>query len=210
MKAKYTNIAILVVALIIAVTLIYMNHGRNHDLTDEQVNTIMSQYNDDDEFYADKYLESKWFVNAEVFDVEKSKNAMTVYTMVYDCQYAKFKDRAYLLSGSMIPTKFTVEPDTLKIIKKEQPEDGDYYDSSLKKLFTWKAYKRCNNFDTNKLIKAQEKSISDEWGIEYDNNYQLEIDDDGKYSITVIDNDGSNGKDFEYHIEEEGTLEPLK
>jgi len=32
--------------------------------------------------------------------------------------------------------KLTIEPDTLKLPKKEVPEDGESYESSLKKLFT--------------------------------------------------------------------------
>jgi len=64
-------------------------------------------------------------------------------------------------------------------------------------------------FDPVKLNKSVEEQAKSEWNVEIDDNYQLQIDEEGNYEISVIDNDGSNGEAFEYHIEEKGILEKV-
>ncbi|MDO4517613.1 MAG: hypothetical protein Q4B78_00220 [Bacillota bacterium] len=212
MVARHSGIVIIVIVMIVIAIFASCSSSNSSDneLSDGQIDTILNHYIESNEFYADKYLESKWFVNAEVFEVDKTDKSLIIYATIADGQYAKFENRAYMLSGSIVPTKLTVEPDSLKILKVEQPEDGDNNDSSLKELFTGKAYMACKSYDTDSLWKGIEKKVTEEWNVEVNDNYQLDIDDDGNYTITVIDEDGSNGKPFEIHIEKSGQLEPIK
>ena len=58
------------------------------------------------------------------------------------------------------------------------------------------------------LEKDNYRQVYDCWGVEVDDDYQLEVLSNGKYQLTKIDNDGSSGE-FEYHVAEEGQLQKL-
>ena len=136
---------------------------------------------------------------------------------MYSIEYVKFKDMAISMSGGSYPVKIRVSYTDGNRIHLEEifvPEDGEGMEDSLKELFPAWAYLKYEISETISpygypgLERDNCRQVRDYWGVDVDEDYQLDVLSNGKYQLTKIDNDGSSGE-FEYHVAEEGQLQKL-
>ena len=156
-------------------------------------------------------------MSLKIFGADRSGDAGFVYAYMYSSEYVKFKDIAIPMSGGNFSLKIKVSytgDDKIHLEETFMPEDGELMEDSMKELFpswTYLKYKTAVLYTSSGhsvLEKDNYRQVYDCWGVEVDDDYQLEVLSNGKYQLTKIDNDGSSGE-FEYHVEEEGQLQKL-
>ena len=194
--------------------------GESYRLSRDQIESLqqqMAQHDADDELSCPEYLPDKYFVSLKIFGADRTGDTGFVYAHMYSIEYVKFKDMAISMSGGSFPVKIRVsytDGDRIHLKEIFMPEDGEGMEDSMKELFPSWAYLKYKiavlytSSGHSVLEKDNYRQVYDCWGVEVDDDYQLEVLSNGKYQLTKIDNDGSSGE-FEYHVEEEGQLQKL-
>lgn len=194
--------------------------GESYRLSRDQIESLqqqMAQHDADDELSCPEYLPDKYFVSLKIFGADRTGDTGFVYAHMYSIEYVKFKDMAISMSGGSFPVKIRVsytDGDKIHLEETFMPEDGELMKDSMKELFPAWAYLKYKtavlytSSGHSVLEKDNYRQVYDCWGVEVDDDYQLEVLSNGKYQLTKIDNDGSSGE-FEYHVEEEGQLQKL-
>lgn len=194
--------------------------GAAYRLSKDQIESLqqqLAQHDEDGELSCPEYLPDKYFVSLKIFGADRTGDTGFVYAHMYSIEYVKFKDMAISMSGGSYPVKIRVSYTDGNRIHLEEifvPEDGEGMEDSLKELFPAWAYLKYEISETISpygypgLERDNCRQVRDYWGVDVDEDYQLDVLSNGKYQLTKIDNDGSSGE-FEYHVAEEGQLQKL-
>ena len=193
--------------------------GESYRLSKNQIESLQQQMaqQDENEIDLSEYLPDKYFVSLKIFSADRTGDTGFVYAHMYSIEYVKFKDMAISMSGGSFPVKIRVsytDGDRIHLKEIFMPEDGEGMEDSIKELFPAWAYLKYEISETFSpygypgLERDNCRQVREYWGVEVDDDYQLEVLSNGKYQLTKIDNDGSSGE-FEYHVAEEGQLQKL-
>lgn len=193
--------------------------GESYRLSKNQIESLQQQMaqQDENEIDLSEYLPDKYFVSLKIFGADRTGDTGFVYAHMYSIEYVKFKDMAISMSGGSFPVKIRVsytDGDRIHLKEIFMPEDGEGMEDSIKELFPAWAYLKYEISETFSpygypgLERDNCRQVREYWGVEVDDDYQLEVLSNGKYQLTKIDNDGSSGE-FEYHVAEEGQLQKL-
>lgn len=197
-----------------------MTGGASYRLSKNQIKSLelqLAQRETEEDLCCPEYLPDKYFVSLKIFGADRTGDAGFVYAYMYSSEYVKFKDIAIPMSGGNFSLKIKVSytgDDKIHLEETFMPEDGELMEDSMKELFPSWAYLKYKtavlytSSGHSVLEKDNYRQVYDCWGVEVDDDYQLEVLSNGKYQLTKIDNDGSSGE-FEYHVAEEGQLQKL-
>ena len=196
--------------------------GAAYRLSQDQIESLqqqLAQHDADDELCCPEYLPDKYFVSLKIFSAERTGDTGFVYAYTYSSEYVKFKDMAISMSGGSYPVKIRVsytDGDRIHLEETFEPDDGELMEDSMKELFPAWAYLKYKtavmytSSGHNVLEKDNYQQVRECWGVNVDEDYQLDVLSNGKYQLTKIDDDGSSGaENFEYHVEEEGQLQKI-
>ena len=140
MKKKKTIIATSIIILVIIALLItgicIDKNKEKYIENSNQLYDIASKYIVEKDENPDKDKKRyKMFIDYEGFGITEDKEYRYAYMWIYDESFYISNNRIISSGGSSMPYKFTFAKKEDKVIKYENPKDGNEYTSSIKEMF---------------------------------------------------------------------------
>lgn len=161
MKKKITSILLILFIIIILSSIIIITNKKNKEqyITDNEylydiaINHLIEE--DNKETTPDHEYESyHFFITYDGFGITSKDNKKYAYMWVLGEEYYLNNNKPQALSGYSMFYKFTFKND--KIIKVETPEDGSYYEKSIKSMCKDNNMsKKVLNYNSNLSLETQ-------------------------------------------------------
>lgn len=210
---------ILVIILLAGITYLFLPIGtRGEILTKAQRESLceqIAQAEDVDEY--EQYLPTKSAASIKLYGVDRRGNIGYVYGYMSAGIYVKFKGKAYNVSGGNGSFKIKIKYNgkQIKIVKVDYG-DGVSESATLEEFPT--RYYLMNSIYNSiandsgfcQFEKKTDKKIEKKWGVKVETKYTMFLEDDGKYEIYNITNDGAEAEKMKTDYQDRGRLKKIK
>ncbi|MDO4942037.1 MAG: hypothetical protein Q4E73_04240, partial [Lachnospiraceae bacterium] len=167
------------------------------------------------ETWSEQYLPTQKAAGVKIFGMEKNRDDYYIYGYMSSGTYVKFKGKAYEISGGSGPFKVKVRLDGDKVSILEEYGDEVTEDSTMEE-FPVKYYLMATNYEAFdeqgycKVMKIADRKVEQEWGVKVEHTYTMSLEEDGKYEVYDLKNDGPDDGEMEVEYLYRGKLKKIK
>lgn len=155
------SLFIVAILIVLFVAKIFSNeYPDNKELYELAINYMI----ENDECRENNCNRYKYFIDYKGFGTSEDEKYRYAYMWIYDhSYYVNENNKIISASGSSMAYKFFIDKLENKVIKFEVPEDGNFYTSSIKKMFPKSIARKILNFEweDDSLEKEVKKYYSD-------------------------------------------------